>query len=162
MPTFSSMPIISPGGLTASSTAAKNKLGTVAEDVNGYKYRYVQNISADSIAIANGTCVYLASVSAWVVSPDYTGGSSTSTRVAGVGIGAIAAGSYGWIQITGIHTAVKTDAGVAAADYLVGHSVDGECDTMGDGEEEQVFGAALEADTATEPHSAACILFGCI
>ena len=143
--------------LTTSSTTKQHDLGTVVWDNVGNAYRYVQNILADSIAIADGTVVY-PTITHGVVSPDFAGGSGLTTNVVGVGISAIAAGSYGWVQVSGYHDKVKTDAGVAAADFLVGHSVDGEADTMADGEEEQVFGQALTADTVTEPHSCAAVL----
>lgn len=138
--------------LSVSDTAAKFPLGILAMDQKGNIFRYVQNIAADSIAIADGTCVYPTTTSG-VVSPDFTGGNGVTGKVVGVGIGAIAAGSYGWIQVSGYHDAVKTDAGVGAGDALIGHTVDGEADTMADGEEEFVFGFALAADTTTEPHS---------
>lgn len=138
--------------LTLSDTAAKFPVGILCMDQKGNIYRYVQNIAADSIAIADGTCVY-GTTTPGVVSPDFSGGNGITTNVVGVGISAIAAGSYGWIQVSGYHDAVKTDAGVGAGEFLVGHSVDGEADTMADGEEEQVFGQALAADTGTEPHS---------
>lgn len=140
--------------LTSSSTSQQHDLGTVVWDNVGNAFRYVQNVLADGIAVADGTCVY--GTATWgVVSPDFAAGSGITTHVVGVGIAAIAAGSYGWVQVSGYHDKVKTDGGVAAADFLVGHSVDGEADTMADGEEEQVFGQALAADTATEPHSCA-------
>jgi len=143
--------------LGVSSTTQQFPLGALCMDQKGNIYRYVQNVLADNIAIADGTCVY--GTTTWgVVSPDFTGGSGITTHVVGVGIVAIAAGSYGWVQVSGYHDAVKTDAGVAAADFLVGHSVDGEADTMADGEEEQVFGQALAADTTTEPHSCAAMI----
>lgn len=143
--------------LTLSDTSAKFNIGELAKDQLGNIYRYVQNIAADSIAIADGTCVY-PTTTIGVVSPDFTGGNGLTGRVVGVGIGAIAAGSFGWVQVSGIHPAVKTDAGVSAGDALVGHTVDGEADTMADGEEEFVFGFALTADTATEPHSSQAML----
>ena len=143
--------------LTSFSTTQQHDLGAVAWDNVGNAYRYVQNILADSIAIADGTVVY-PTITHGVVSPDFASGSGLTTNVVGVGISAIAAGSYGWVQVSGYHDKVKTDAGVAAADFLVGHSVDGEADTMADGEEEQVFGQALTADTVTEPHSCAAVL----
>ncbi len=143
--------------LSISDTSAKFSIGELVKDQKGNIYRYIQNIAADSVAIADGTCVY--GTTTWgVVSPDFTGGNGITTNVVGVGIVAIAAGSFGWIQVSGYHDAVLTDAGVSAADFLVGHSVNGECDTMADGEEEQVFGQALTADTATEPHSCAAFI----
>ena len=143
--------------LTISSTTKQHDLGAVAWDNVGNAFRYVQNILADNIAIADGTVVYPTTTHG-VVSPDFSGGGGITTNVVGVGISAIAAGSYGWVQVSGYHDKVKTDGGVAAADFLVGHSVDGEADTMADGEEEQVFGQALTADTVTEPHSCAAVL----
>ena len=140
--------------LTSSNTVKQMDLGTVAWDNVGNAFRYVLNNLSDNVAIADGTCVYGTTV--WgAVSPDFAGGQGITTNVVGVGISAIAAGSYGWVQISGYHDKVKTDGAVAAADFLVGHSVNGEADTMADGEEEQVFGIALAADTATEPHAAA-------
>jgi len=143
--------------LTLSNTAAKFNIGELAKDQLGNIYRYIQNNTADAIAIADGTCVY-PTIVVGVVSPDFTGGNGVTGRVVGVGIAAIAAGSYGWVQVSGIHPAVKTDAGVSAGDALIGHTVDGEADTMADGEEEFVFGFALAADTGTEPHSAQAMI----
>jgi hypothetical protein len=138
--------------LGVSSTTQQFPLGALCMDQKGNIYRYVINNLSDNVAIADGTCVY--GTTTWgSVSPDFTGGNGITTNVVGVGIVAIAAGSYGWIQVSGYHDAVKTDGAVAAADFLVGHSVNGEADTMADGEEEQVFGQALAADTGTEPHS---------
>jgi len=71
----------------------------------------------------------------------------------GVFQNAVTAGNYGWILVNG-YGEVRTDGGVAAGDYLVPHSADHEADTMADGEEEQVFAFALEADTTTEAHKA--------
>ena len=147
--------------LSVSDTAEQFPIGELCKDQLGNIYRYVQNIAADNIAIADGTCVY-PTLNWGVVSPDFTGGSGLTSKVCGVGIVAIAAGSYGWVQVAGYHDKVKTDAGVAASDPLVGHSVDGEADTMVHGEEHLVFGFALAADTGTEPHACKAILTGII
>lgn len=144
--------VLPEGGLTASHTTAKATLGALHQSDDGNIYRYVQNILADSIAIADGKVVYPTATHG-VVSCDYTGGSGLTAKVVGVGISAIAAGSYGWILVNGYHDAVWTDAGVAASEALVGHTVDGEADTMADGEEELVFGYALAADTTTDQHT---------
>lgn len=148
--------LISEGGLTASGTTKKHNLGELVKDDEGNIYRYVQNIAADSVAIADGTCVYLRDADDWIVTPDISNG--LTALVEGVGIGAIAAGSYGWILVSGFHDAVKTDNGVAAKDPLVGHSTDGEADTMAAGEEGIVFGIATSADTATEPHTCSAVI----
>jgi len=83
-------------------------------------------------------------------------GAAATTYVVGIAKAAIASGSWGQVYVGGYVPVVKTDNGVAAGDFLVAHTVDGECDTMADGEEEQVFGMALETDTGDE---AACLLF---
>ena len=54
---------------------------------------------------------------------------------------------------------VFTDGSVAKGDCLVAHDTDGEADTMADGEEEQVFAVALEADHGTT-EECGCILRG--
>ncbi len=146
--------------LTLSNTAAQFNIGELCKDQLGNIYRYVLNNTADAIAIADGTCVY-PTIVIGVVSPDFTGGNGLTGMVAGVGISAIAAGSYGWIQVDGIHPAVKTDAGVAAGEGLIGHTVNGEADTVDTttaAEIPLVFGFALTADTTTEPHSAQVML----
>lgn len=149
--------VLPEGGLTGSHTVAKATLGALHQSDDGSIYRYVQNIEADAIAIADGTCVYQTTTFG-VVSPDFTGGNGVGSKVVGVGVGAIAAGEFGWVIVQGYHDAVKTDAGVAAGESLVGHSVDGEADTMAAGEEHLVFGFALTADTGTDPHSAPAII----
>ena len=147
--------------LGLSSTSAIFAVGELCKDQKGNIYRFVQNITADSVAVADGTCVYQTATWA-VVTPDQTGGSAISTKIVGVGIAAIAAGSYGWIQVSGYHDAVKTDGAVSAGEYLMFKNVDGECDSFADGSEEAVFGIALTADTGTEPHSCAAAIFSCL
>lgn len=152
---FTSIPGID---VTSSSTSKEHDLGTVAWDNAGNAFRYVQNNTADGIAIADGTCVY-PTASEGVVSPDYTGGNGVGALVVGVGVGDIPAGSYGWIQVSGYHDAVNTDGGVVAGDKLIGHTVDGQADTMAAGEEHLVFGVALTDDTAgnTVPAQIFCL-----
>jgi len=143
--------------LTSSSTSKQADLGSVIWDNVGNAYRYVQNIAADAIAIADGTCVYQ-TVTWGVVTPDIAGGSGLGDIVVGVGVGAIAAGSYGYVQVSGYHDKVKTDGTMAAGNFMMGSATDGEAIVMANGEEEAVFGQALAADTTTEPHSCPAIL----
>ena len=51
--------------------------------------------------------------------------------VAGVGIGAITAASYGWIQLTGYHSVVKTngDDDIARGDSVILSATDGKVDS---------------------------------
>lgn len=140
--------VITKGGLTEVHSSREFPLGALAMDTMGNLYRYVQNIAADGIDLDYGKVCYLADTSDWIVTADYTGGSSVSAKVVGVGISAITAGSYGWIQVSGIHEEVWTDGGVSAGEALIGHTADGEADTMAAGEEHLVFGWALATDFA--------------
>lgn len=129
--------------ITDTSTTAQNGLGTLRFD--GSKvYRYVK--ATDAVTqraivshVANGT----AGTDDWTV----VKGSATVTAPAGVAIGAIAADSYGWIQVGGIVSCIG-DGSVAAGEQVISHG-DGTIDTMAAGEEASVVGHALEADIAT-------------
>lgn len=148
--------LIPEGGFTGSSTSAKFSLGQLAMDTEGNLYRYVKFVDN---AVTDGDVVYPASTSEWDVSSDYTGGTSKAAKVCGVAVGSVSANSYGWIQISGIHDAVHTDGGVVAGDPLIGHSTDGQADTMAAGEEHLVFGYALEDDSTATPYTAAAYIF---
>jgi len=149
------------GGLAANDSTAKNTLGSLVTSNEGNTYRYVKIAAASACATTDGSIVQLssASESAWEVTPDVTGnlGAAATDKVVGVAQSAIDTGNYGWVLVSGVGE-VRTDNGVSAADYLVGHG-DHEADTMADGEEEQVFAFALEDDTGTEPHKALSYVF---
>jgi hypothetical protein len=144
-------------GLSANHSSAKTVAGSIISDNQGNIYRYVLIDTSSACATTEGSVCRAAddgTASNWKVTPDYDGGASGATdKVVGVAQSAIDTGNYGFILISGVGE-VRTDASVAAGDYLVGHGADHEADTMADGEEEQVFGFALEADSATEPHKA--------
>ncbi len=153
---------IDSGALTAVYTDAQ-RLG-IADDgdlkwVNNKLYKFVQIVDLDCSV---NECLYPASVDGNSYTIDYTGGSGLTAKVAAIALGTvdISAAPYTWVQICqpGTIGEVRTDDGVAAADPVIGHTVNGECDTMADGEEEFVFGFALEAD-AGSPNTAA-IMFG--
>lgn len=109
---------------------------------------YVKNVD---LATTEGTVLTPASgTSAYTVSGDRAGGSAVAaTKVVGVAVGAIGADEFGFIMCEGTCPVVYTDGGVSAGEHLVAHTVDGEADTMADGEEEQVFGVALADDSGT-------------
>ena len=92
----------------------------------------------------------------YTVVPAASGAAGTAC-VVGVALEAIASGGWGEICTGGYCEIVNTDGSVAEGDYLVAHTVAGECDTMADGEEEQVFGWATANDTATVDTVAAII-----
>jgi len=140
-------PIILAGNVTVVDTAAKYVLGVIWFDFStGKAYRYVEGDAAltnDALAAKEVVC-YIDD--GWEVTNDYSNGlGGGGVAVAGVAISAIGEGEFGWIQVSG-QCDVFTDGGVAAGDPLVAHDTDGEADTMGDGEEEQVIGAAIEDD----------------
>jgi len=84
----------------------------------------------------------------YTVVPAASGAAGTAC-VVGVALEAIASGGWGEICTGGYCATVNTDGSVAAGEYLVAHTVAGECDTMAEGEEAQVFGWATAGDVDT-------------
>lgn len=123
--------------LTANDSAAKEELGVIRyenDTTNGGMkvYKYVQ-AKADT-TVANGTVLTYDNLYGTVVTSDIS--DTHQNRAAGVGLGAITASYYGWIQIRGYHSAVLTDAGddIAAGDaIIVDPTVDGTCDSVAAG-----------------------------
>lgn len=107
--------------LTANDSAAKERPGTlrfkVDETYGLLIYRYVQ--AAADTTVANGTALaYTLDGYGMVVTSDIS--DSNQNIPAGIGIGAITASYYGWVQVGGYHSAIKTDAG---DDFVVGDSI---------------------------------------
>lgn len=135
--------------ITANDSTAKEELGRIRwEGSKAYKYVLIEDA-----AVANGDVVEFSDTSGYEVTKDRSGGASIGRAVAGVAIGTITDAYYGWVQVYGRHTAVKTDGGVAAADVLVPHATkDGAADTGTTAStvvitSGQRFGYALAADT---------------
>lgn len=134
------------------STSAVEEPGRLRFESTGKAYRYVL---VEDAALATGDVVEFSDTSGYEVTNDRSGGASIGRAVAGVAITAIADASYGWIQVSGKHSAVKTDGGVVKGDALVPHaSGDGKADTAASGStvtntEAQVFGYALATDSGT-------------
>lgn len=132
-------------------------VGTVhGPDENGNTYRWVEFVDQDA---AVSEVVYPATTDLTQVTTDYTGGSATAAKVCGVTVATavdISVAKYGFVQISGSRL-VRTDGSVSAGEALVGHTVDGEADTMADGEEELVFGFALETDSGSPTTSRAML-----
>jgi len=128
--------------------------GTIKRDKATSKvYKYIQ---AEDAALAIGDVVeYTTAANDYEVTKDRAGGTSVGRVVAGVALGTITDGYYGWIQVWGRNTYCKTDGSVAAGDPLVPHvSADGQADTAASGStvvntEGQVFGYSLVADTTS-------------
>lgn len=141
---------ISGGALTDTYTATTSQgiadLGEM-KWVDGKLYKFVQIVDQD---VAVNEVLYPANTTGTAYSSDASGGSAVTARVGAVALGTvdISAASYTWVQVTqpGTFGTVRTDDGVAAGDPVIGHTVDGEVDTMADGEEEFVFAFATAGD----------------
>ena len=128
--------------------AAKFEPGTIFQDgATGKAYRYVLIEDAD---VANGDVVEFSDTSGYEVTKYRAG--AIGRVVAGVAVATVTDGNYGFIQVSGRHTAVKCDGGVAAGDVLVPHATyDGKADTADSGStvvntEGQRFAFALATD----------------
>ena len=139
-----------PDKVTDTGTTQLNGLGVIRFEGNK-TYRYVQVVDK---ALTLGDSVCAASTGDGVVTSDRSGGSQLAFLTRGVAIGAIASGSYGWVQTKGI-AVVQCDGGVAAGDGLVPHATaDGHADTVNAASdaantEYQVFGFALTDDAGS-------------
>jgi hypothetical protein len=151
--------LISAGALTDTYTST-TKVGVAADgDLqwrDGKLYKFVNIVDQD---VAVNEVLYPASIDGVDWTSDYTGGSGVTIKVGAVALGTvdISAASYAWVQVcqAGTVGTVRTDDSVAAGDPVIGHSVDGECDTMAAGEEHLVFGFANAGDSGT-PEVATC------
>lgn len=134
--------------LDVNDTSPRTQVGTITFDDNGNAYRYVRVVDLD---VENGDVVEVASTSQFDVTKDRSGGSSVGRVVAGVAVSDITAGNYGWIMVSGIHSAVKTDGGVTGGQFLIPHATsDGVADSGTAGTNDyQAFGFALADDTAS-------------
>lgn len=148
--------------LTSNSATALVEPGCVWYNEAGDKaYKYVLVEDAN---LAKGDVVEYSDVTGYEVTKDRSGGASLGRFVAGVAITTITDGQYGWIQVSGVNEYVKTDGGVALGDRLVPHaSSDGVADTEANGStvvvtSGQVFGFALNTDTATTTTNCKAIL----
>ncbi len=148
--------------VTDTSTTAQNELGIIRFE-GSKEYRYVHVID---IACTLGDVLTIASVTEADVTIDISGGSSLAVFARGVAIGAIASGSYGWIQTKGI-SVVQCDGGVAAGDALTPHaSSNGHADTVVNGSvtvntDAQVFGWATANDGGSSDGDTATCYLNC-
>jgi len=135
--------------LTYYGATTLHVLGSLLYDEEAAKvYRYCRvAAAATNNALAAGECTCADTGGIYYVNNDMAGGTGLGTIPMGVAISAIPENYYGWIQVGGIAAVTITDAGVAAGDFIVNNTgEDGGCDTMADGEEEQVFGIVVADD----------------
>lgn len=147
------LPVIPGSKITTANDATPTmKVGGIVSDVNGKLYRYVQ---VEDLALAKGDVVEFSDTTGKEVTKDRSGGSSIGRFVAGVAVTTISDGYYGFVQVSGKMSAVKTDGAVVKGDRLVPHaSADGQSDTEASGStvavtSGQVFGVALATDAGT-------------
>lgn len=95
-----------------SSTAAPYTLGALYEDA-GKVYTYV--LLTDAVNATNGMVAEQASTTAYTVSVDRDAGTTLGRAPVGVFVGSVTAGNYGFIQVRGIHSAVKDAANALSA-----------------------------------------------
>lgn len=150
--------------LTANDATASEELGRIRWE-GGKAYRY---ILVEDAALANGDVVEFSDTSGYEVTNDRAGGASIGRVVAGVAIGTITDAQYGWIQVSGRHTAVKTDGGVTAGQNLVPHTnKDGRADSEAAGStvtvtSGQVFARALANDDGTTSAGTVVAMINCL
>jgi len=139
--------------LTANDSVAKEQLGCLRREWSAtdscYKtYRYVQ--AASDTTVANGTALGFVAADLTQTSVSSDADDFYLDMVAGVGIGAITASYYGWIQTHGYHSVVKTNADddIAAGVKLILCSTDGTVDSMAanTASTNTVVGIAVAAD----------------
>lgn len=139
--------------LTADDSSAKEELGAIRftydSTVGVRGYRYVQ--AAADTTVANGTVLTFVDATYFNKTVTLDISDSHPNRAAGVGIGAITASNYGWVQFYGYHATVLTDGGDDIADgdaVIVDPSTDGTADsvTAGTAPTHKVLGFACAAD----------------
>jgi hypothetical protein len=143
---------------TVNDAAATFVVGQIL-DYQGNLYRYVQFV--DAVAYAAGHVVCWANTTRTAVTNDFAGGSRVGSRAAGIALGVMTQNYYGFILVQGYYATVYGDGSVAAGDRVVAEiagPTDGTADTMAAGEEAEVFGEALEADTGA-PATFKCDVF---
>lgn len=160
-----SLPVVKGSAVTSDDATPKNRLGAMVTDTNGNLYRYILVEDAD---LANGDVVEYADTSGYEVTNDRSGGASIGRMAAGVAVGTITDGQYGYVMVSGRHSAVKTDGAVAKGDRLVPHaSADGRADTEASGStvavtSGQVFGIALATDSGTTSAGTVAAIVRCV
>lgn len=114
------------------------------------RFAFVYNNGATTTAVANGAVVYWTDHYGAVVSTKQADSARNCAR--GVGIGAISAANYGWVQTDGYHGAVLADSSTfALGDKAEAYSTDGEVTDIAAGTAPTytVIGSPLAASSGT-------------
>lgn len=94
-------------GTINQAAAAPYTLGQVYSNGSAL-YEFVQ--LTDAVNATNGMVAEQASTTGYIVTVDRAGGSAVGRAPRGVFVGNVTAGNYGFIQIRGIHSAIKDAA----------------------------------------------------
>ncbi len=122
--------------------------------IDGKTYRFIQvSASSENACAANKVMLNTGS---WVVSDDIT--ANQRNDVIGIGIGAIAKSSFGWIQTYGEGTvATNGDDDISDGDCIIpadstGNTYDGTCDSVAAGSSPtyKIIGWATADDSNTD------------
>lgn len=95
-----------------STTGTGYTLGQDYSNGDGNIYRFF--LTTDAVNITVGMVVEWASTTAFTVTVDRAGGSSLGRIPAGVAMGGVTAGRYGFFLVRGRHTAIRENAGGGA------------------------------------------------
>lgn len=139
---------------TANDVSPKYTVGQVFEgtDSSGRyaAYKYVQFL--DAVAYIRGHVCAWGNATGTAVTNDRSGGSNVGIRTAGICLRVMTQNYYGFVQVAGIGLCLGDGSVAAGESVVLDTGVDGGADTMAAGEEDEVFGMALEADdTANDP-----------
>ena len=155
------------GELTQVDKTQSQRLGERTEDVDGNIYRYCKVVyTTAALDIVVGMDIQPCTDGNWIGSHERAHPTvvSTTSRPLGIAMAAmdVSAGEiYGWFLVDGygtLHTGA--DDAVAKGHYLVAAAaVNGACDNMEDGEEEQVYAQAM-ADDDNDADTVAARVFG--
>ena len=128
----------------------------------GSWYRFAQHVNAVTVVAGHVALFTAANVTGSIVTNDTAGGATAALtgKCAGIYVSVPTAGQYVFIQTSGI-CLVLGDGSVAAGEFVV-PDTDGVADTMAAGEEMNVFGYALDADSTSNDPLGVSALFHCL
>lgn len=105
--------------LNSATLPAGKKVGAVAEGVQeNDRFVLVKNVGP---AVTAGSALVFSDVTKREVTATHTASTATAKNFAGVSLGAIGTGNFGWVQNDGEITTVLADTDVAAGDPVVLH-----------------------------------------
>lgn len=129
------------------------------------KFRYIHNGNASDPLVPGDVVMYELAATADNPGWSVVDATAASVLVAGVVVGEtfeggnIAAGDFGWIQVSGFCDNITTDDSIAAGDFLIAGSAVADAGTLGTNDYAG-FGVALAADNDTTHRLSSAIIKG--